>query len=92
MTALAAAWALLRTPQGLTVAAILAALAALHLWGRAREEAGRVEERARIERQDRGAMDATLDAFRDVRACADAGGLWSHADGRCRRRLPPLGP
>lgn len=88
---IAAALALLRTPTGLTVAAILAALVAVHLWGRSREAAGRAEEKARIERQEGQARDATLDAIHDVRGCADAGGVWSVAAGRCDQRLPPLG-
>ncbi len=87
MTALAALWALLRTPTGATIALTLAAVVALGVWGARREAAGRAAERARIERQQQEARDATFRAYRSVDDCYGNGGVWDLAAGRCRPGL-----
>jgi hypothetical protein len=67
----------------LAVAGAVAAAAAVAI-----RESGREAERARVEEENREFSDAVLEGVRDVRGCADAGGVWSQRTGECRRPLP----
>ena len=85
---IAALLAFAQTRLGAGVFLAVAALVGLALWGAERERAGRAAERARIEKRNQEARDATFEAYRSVDRCFDAGGVWDRAAGRCRPGLP----
>lgn len=90
--ALAALWALARTPYGLIIAATLAGLAALAWWTADQRAAAVMAERARIETRQRKTLDEARSGIDDVRACDRAGGLWSIRHGLCDRGVRRDGP
>lgn len=90
--ALAALWALLRTPTGAIIAATLAVLAALAWWTADQRAAAVMAERARIETRQRKTLDEARGGVDDVRACERAGGVWSLRHGRCDRSVRRNGP
>lgn len=63
---------------GLIVVAGLAGLYKVYSWG---YEAHSIK----VERDNNGAVRKGIEGARSVRACADAGGLWDSAVGRCIR-------
>lgn len=90
--ALAALWALLRTPYGAIIAATLAGLAALAWWTADQRAAAVTAERAKAELRQKRTLDEARSGIDDVRACERAGGVWSLRHGRCDRSVRRDGP